>query len=62
MNFILIEMTEKPLINLLNAKGLLAQLCLNNKVDSNILVRGLKATFSENTDEEKAAIKSYHGW
>lgn len=56
------EMTEKSQINLLNAKKLLAQLCLNNKIESNILVRGLKATVPQNTDEEKAAIKSYHGW
>lgn len=54
-------MSGKPKINLLNANELMAQIDLNNKIESNILVRGLKAKFTQKTNEERAAIKSYQG-
>lgn len=46
---------------LLNARELIAVSNLQNEIESTVLVRGLKATYPNNTDEERALIKSYQG-
>lgn len=54
-------MSGESQIRLLNAKELIAQTNLHNEIDPSVLVRGLKAKYPKNTDEERATIKSYHG-
>lgn len=46
---------------LLNARELIAVTNLQNEIEATVLVRGLKATYPSNTDEERALIKSYQG-
>lgn len=46
---------------LLNAKELIAITNLQNEIEATVLVRGLKATYPNNTDEERATITSYQG-
>lgn len=46
---------------LLNARELIAVTNLQNEIEANVLVRGLKAAYPNNTDEERATIKSYQG-
>lgn len=48
-------------IKLLNARELIAQTNLYNEIEPGILVRGLKSKYPQNTDEERAIIKSYQG-
>ncbi|XP_031620760.1 uncharacterized protein LOC116339184 isoform X2 [Contarinia nasturtii] len=52
-------MTEKPPIKLLSAAELIEKVNLYETIEADILIRGLKASFPKNTDEERAAIKSY---
>lgn len=46
---------------LLNGTELIEQRKLFDEIDGEFLIRGTKATFPENTDNEKAIIKSYQG-
>ncbi|XP_055325075.1 uncharacterized protein LOC129579243 [Sitodiplosis mosellana] len=49
----------KPRIKLLNGTELIAQRKLFDEIDGEYLVRGEKATFPINTEEERTIIKSY---
>lgn len=54
-------MSGKPQLRLLNAKEMIAQTNLHNDIDASVLVRGLKAKYPKNTDDERTIIRSYHG-
>lgn len=54
-------MTMETKSKLLNARELMAITNLHNEIEATVLVRGLKATLPDNTDEERATIKSYQG-
>lgn len=54
-------MTMETKIKLLNARELMTKTNLHNEIEAAVLVRGTKATFPDNTDEERATIKSYQG-
>lgn len=54
-------MSNETNSKLLNARELIAVTNLQNEIEATVLVRGSKATLPNNTDEERATIKSYQG-
>lgn len=55
------RMSKEMKIKLLNGDELIEQRKLYEEVDGEFLIRGVKATFPTNSEEEQSIIKSYQG-